>query len=94
MDTGATYTMVPGSLMRRLGVTPTLRFPFVLADGTRIEQDVAETKVRMDGEERTSLVIFGDERSQPILGAYTPEAFLLGVDPANQRLIPIPGLLM
>jgi len=94
VDTGATYTMVPRSVLRGLGVEPTLRFPFVLADGTRIERDVAETRVRLDGGERTTLVIFGEDRSGPILGAYTLEAFLLAVDPANQRLISMPGLLM
>jgi clan AA aspartic protease len=94
VDTGATYSMIPAGVLRDLGVQPMRRFPFVLADGTRIEQDVAETRVRMDGDERTTLVVFGGERTEPILGAYTLEGFLLGVDPAGQRLISVPGLLM
>ncbi len=39
-------------------------------------------------------VIFGDEDSQPLLGAVTLEIFRLGVDAVSQRLIPVPGLLM
>ena len=94
VDTGATYSLVPGAVLRSLGVEPMSRFPFVLADGTRIDQDVAEARVRLNGDERTTLVIFGSERTEPILGAYTLEGFLLGVDPAGQRLISVPGLLM
>ena len=94
VDTGASYTWMPLSVLQTLGVTPTLRFPFVLADGTQIERDVAETRVRFDGQERTTLVVFGDEGSQPLLGAYTLEGFLLSPDPVNQRLVPVPGLLM
>jgi hypothetical protein len=39
------------------------------------------------------LVVFADDGVQPRLGAYTLEAFLLAVDPANRRLVPVPGLL-
>ena len=33
VDTAATYTWVPRSILERLGVTPTFRFPFILAGG-------------------------------------------------------------
>jgi len=94
VDTGATYTWLPASLLRSLGVTPSLRFPFILADGRRIEREMAETKVRIDGQERTTLVVFGDERTEALLGAYTLEGFGLAPDPLNRRLVPVPGLLM
>jgi len=94
VDTGASYTWIPASVMRELGIEPTLRFPFVLADGREIERDVVEMRVRLDGDERTTLVVFGDEGTQPLLGAYTLEGFRLAPDPVNQRLISVPGLLM
>ncbi len=94
VDTGATYTWLPASLLRSLGVTPSLRFPFILADGRRIEREMAETKVRIDGQERTTLVVFGDEGTEALLGAYTLEGFGLAPDPLNRRLVPVPGLLM
>ena len=84
---------MPASTLARLGVTPTYRFPFVLADGRRIEKDMAETKVRRDDQERTTLVVFGDEGSLPLLGAYTLEGFGLAPDPVNRRLMPVPGYL-
>lgn len=94
VDTGATYTWVPRSILSRLGIKPAFRFPFVLADGRRIERDMAETRVLLDGQSRTTLVVFGDEGTLPLLGAYTLEGFGLAPDPVNRRLIPVPGLLV
>lgn len=94
VDTGATYTWVPASVLAGLGVAPTFHFPFILADGRRIERDMAETRVRLDSQERITLVVFGDEGTEPLLGAYTLEGFGLAPDPVNRRLIPVPGLLL
>ncbi len=94
VDTGATYTTVPGSTLRRLGVSPHTRAIFVLADSSRIERDIGRTWLKLEQGAEIVPVIFGDEDSQPRLGAVTLEIFSLGVDPVSQRLIPAPGLLM
>jgi clan AA aspartic protease len=86
VDTGASYSWLPSSVPRNLGVAPTMRFPFVMADGCRVEKEMAETRVRLDGQERTTLVIFGDEGTVPLLGAYTLEGFGVAPDPVNKRL--------
>lgn len=93
VDTGASYTWVPVSLLERLGITPAFRSPFELADGRKIERDMGETKVRLNGQQRTTLVVFGDEDTEPLLGAYTLEGFGVAPDPVGRRLIPVPGLL-
>ncbi len=94
VDAGATYTTVPGSTLRRLGVSPHTRGTFFLADSSRIERDIGRTWLKLEEGEEIVPVIFGDEDSQPLLGAVTLEIFRLGVDPVSQRLIPVPGLLM
>ena len=94
VDTGATYTMVPRSLLERLNITPTFSHPFILADGRRIERPMAEAPVRVNGQVQTTLVIFGDEGTEPLLGAYTLEGFALSVDPINRKLVPTPGMLL
>ncbi len=43
VGTGATYTTVPGSTLRRLGLSPHTRGTFVLADSSRIERDIGRT---------------------------------------------------
>lgn len=94
VDTGATYTWVPANVLRRLGLQPQFRRPFLTADGRQIEREMAEAVARLDGEQRTTIVIFGDEGSVALLGAYTLEAFGVAADPVNRRLVPVPGLLM
>ena len=94
VDTGASYTWVPASVLEALGLVPDFPFPFVLADGRRIERGMAEARVRLDGQTRITLVVFGDEGTRPLLGSYTLEGFGLAPDPVNRQLIPVPGLLL
>lgn len=93
VDTGATFTMLPRSLLEQFGVRAQDKAPFELADGRSVEFDVGETLVRIGNRVRTTLVVFADNGVEPLLGAYTVEAFLLAVDPANRRLVPVSGLL-
>ena len=44
--------------------------------------------VTTDGERVTTLVIFGEDDSPALLGAYTLEGLALAVDPVEQRLVP------
>lgn len=94
VDTGATYTWVPAPILSRLGLIPAYQFPFTLADGRQIEKGAAETRIRLDSQERTTIVVFGDEGTEPLLGAFTLEAFLVAPDPVNHRLIPVRALLL
>ena len=61
---------------------------FLLADGRRIEMDYGEARATVDGESVTTLVVFGEDGSPPLLGAYTLEGLALAVDPEAQRLVP------
>jgi predicted aspartyl protease len=94
VDTGATYTSVPLEILYGLGINPQEERPFLLANGERVLYGVAWVRLRIDGREEPSLVIFGDPGSQPLLGAFTLEGFALGVDSVNQRLVPTPGYLV
>lgn len=93
VDTGATTTVIPGSALKRLGIAPTKRGTFEYAGGQRVELDMAEARARVDGRETTTWVIFGEEGTAALLGAYTLEGVFLGVDAHGQKLIPVQGLL-
>lgn len=93
VDTGAFYTWVPSSVLAHLGIVPHDRRSFLLADGRTLERDVGYAVVRIDGREVITLVVFGDEGTEPLLGAYTLEGLALAADPVNQRLVPIPGCI-
>ena len=94
VDTGATLTSAPGSMLRRLGVIATRKGTFEFADGRQAQLDIGDTRVKVDGVEITTSILFGEEGSPPLLGAMTLEGLLLGVDPFSQRLVPITGKLM
>ena len=94
VDSGATYTLVPRTVFTRLGVAPTERRTFVIADGSRIEREIADAAIRIDGRTHTSVVVFGDDAAEPLLGAVTLEEFGLGIDPVRRQLVPMPGYLV
>lgn len=80
-DTGSTYTWVPRDILFRLEVDPVGRREFETADGRIIARDVGQTWVRIDARSVITLVVFGDEGSRPLLGAYTREGLGLVPDP-------------
>ena len=65
----------------------------VFPSGRGVRSPVAAVGGRLRGRTRHTLAVFGDASSEPLLGAYTLEAFGLAADPANRRLVPVPGLL-
>ena len=93
VDSGASYTMIPSSLLRSLGVTPLKRRGFKLAGGSRIELENSQTWMRVEGELGIAPVVFVEEDAQPLLGAVTLEMFQLGIDPVEMQLVPVDGLL-
>ena len=92
VDTGSTFTSVPRQLLQRLGVQPTRRQRFRIANGEVVENDVGDVMLRLAGKPGTTPVIFGDPGEPTLLGAVTLEAFLLAVDPVHQTLVPVEGL--
>ena len=94
VGTGATYTWVPRPILQRLGIIHIERQPFILADGHKVEYEITQVRVRIDGWERFTVCIFGDEDSMPLLGVVTLKEFGLSVDPINKRLVPVPGFLV
>ena len=88
VDTGATYSAMPATVLRSLGVSPFDRRTLRLADGNRIYRDLGEMSVRINGSVQFTPVIFSDDASNPILGAVTLEQFSMAVDPVAKRLVP------
>ena len=92
VDTGSTFTAAPPELLERLGIRPSRRQRFRIANGQVIENDVGEARVRLQGLEGITPVIFNEPGEPVLLGAVTLEELRLGVDPVTQRLIPVEGL--
>jgi predicted aspartyl protease len=94
VDTGASFTTIPASMLRRLGAVPHESRAFEIADGSIIERELGYTWLRVQGRSGISPVIFGNEAGPVLLGAFTLEVLQLGVDPGNQRLVPVPAYLL
>ena len=88
VDTRSTYSAMPASLLRSLGVTPRDKQSFRRDDGSRVYRDMGQMPVRINGEVWTTPVVFADESSHPILGVVTLEEFGMAVDPVSKRLVP------
>ena len=94
VDTGATYTMLPSPLLRRLGIQAHARDVFMLADGRNVELEIGRGWIRVSGRSEVTLVVFGEPLAEPLLGAYALEGLRLAADPVGRRLVPVPALLM
>ncbi len=91
-NTGARYTRLPGNVLRELGWEPSpydlpWGWPMSLVYQTGLQ--VGEVKFRVDGEDYLHSVIFGADDCEPTLGEWSAEGFVLEVDEANQRVIPM-----
>jgi clan AA aspartic protease len=93
VDTGATYTVLPSSLLRELGVPVTRQAPFELGDGRIVNLDVGEARATINGASATTQVVFAGDDAAPLLGAVTLEELLLAVDPVHQRLVPTNAIM-
>ncbi len=89
VDTRATNTVVPTSLLRQLGVSPYKKSTFELADGRRLDLDVGRAWVKVNGQQEYTQVVFGSEDGGAILGAVTLEEMALAVDPVARALVPV-----
>ena len=89
VDTGATYSSLPTSTLRRLGIEATEMVEFELADGSIIQRPLGDARARVEGMEVITAVIFEDEGDSPLLGSYTLERVRLAVDCYGRRLIPV-----
>ena len=93
VDTGATNTMLPSSLLRELGIEPVeSRFARV-ADGRRVELQTAWARFSIQGRNTVARVSFGPE-GEYLMGATTLEDLGMVIDPVDQRLIVQDDLLM
>ena len=88
VDTGASYSQVPGSVLQRLGIFPTDTVEAELADGQVAEDPIAEVRVEINGRATFTWVTFGPENVASLMGAHALEGVRLAVDPSRRRLIP------
>ena len=93
VDTGAIYTLIPQDMLARLDVEQREIRQFALADESIVEYGLGYATLRFEEREVIAPIVFAPEGTMPLLGVTTLEIAGLGVDPVNERLIPVMGLL-
>ena len=86
VDSGASYSLLPQDVWQDLGLEPQESLTFTLADGTKIDRDASECKIRLNGKERHTPVILGQADDEPLLGVITLENLGLVLDPFKRTL--------
>ncbi len=93
IDSGAVYSVVPSTILKKLGIKPLTKETFRLADGSKIvrKKGIAlfKYKDRIGGAD----VIFGEKGDYQLLGALTLAALGLSLDPLKRELKPLPMVL-
>ena len=93
VDTGSTRATVPASVLEQLGVEPERQRPFRMADNRVVQYATGFARVRFGGDEAVVQVVFGPEDIGACIGATTLENLSLAVDPIEQVLVPVEGLM-
>lgn len=93
IDSGAVYSLIPKSSLKKIGIRPHRKMTFVLADGVEIERQVGDAFFEWRGEGGAAPVIFGEEGDEPLLGATTLESLGLVLNPFTRELRPMRMML-
>jgi clan AA aspartic protease len=86
VDSGASYTLLPEKVWKRIGLKPKRAELFALADGTTIERKVSEAHIALAHADGHTPVILGENGDQPLLGVVTLENLGLVLNPFNRTL--------
>ncbi len=94
VDTGASFSIAPRSVLERLGVQPHSSTRLRIASGEIVEWPWGWVEAQIDGVQEPTPCVFGAEAAPAVIGAVTMEILGLGVDPKGHRLVPREGFLM
>jgi clan AA aspartic protease len=90
VDTGATDTFLPGSVLRKLGIQQSAKRSYELADGTEQVLPIGFGVVEVLGQSAGGTLVFAGEKEEPLLGVTVLESVGLWIDPQRERLIQRP----
>ena len=89
VDSGAVYSVVPATVLRRLGIRPLKRETFRLANGRNIVRRKGGALFKFRSLVGVADVVFGEKGDAVLLGALTLEALGLTLDPIRREVRPM-----
>ncbi len=88
VDTGATDTFIPAGVLRKIGIRPSARRTYELADDAEQELPIGFGVIEVHGQAAGGTLVFAGDKEEPLLGVTILESAGLWVDPQRERLIP------
>ena len=89
VDTGASDSMFPASLLEHLHLEPRSQVDYALADGTEVRFGRGQAVINIDGRDGICPVIFGPEGDDNcLIGGTTLQILMFAVDPVDEVLTP------
>ena len=86
VDSGASITVIPESIVKKLNIKPKYSKEFILADGKVVKRDIGVANVKFNNIEMPTPVVLGKKTDSNLLGALTLESMGLSLDPFERRL--------
>ena len=93
VDTGATLSVMPASLLDRLGI-PRIGKQRLRGFGGTVTRNVGNVTMHYNGVAGAAGVIFGDEDDPAIMGVTALESLGFDVDPVNGKLKRVEMLML
>lgn len=87
------FSMLPGALLRDLGLAPDRQAPVTLPGGRRELMDIGDVRLTVEGSSGVTPVVFGPDNAEPLLGRIALAALSLKADPTTERVFPTHGWL-
>jgi clan AA aspartic protease len=86
VDSGASFTVIPANMAKKLELKPIYDKEFVLADGKVVKRKIGTAIISLNGTALPSPVVLGKKNDSKLLGALTLESHGLALDPFERRL--------
>lgn len=86
VDSGAHYTVLPASIVKKLSLKSSYVQEFSLADGKIIKRSIGGAVINYEGRELPVPVVLGEKDDDPLLGVTTLESFGLMLDPFKRKV--------
>jgi len=92
VDTGATYTTIPETLLEKLKVKRVRKVNIEFANGKVETRDIGDVWLEVGRIKTSNPVIFAKKKDAKVLGVITLESCGLTVDPVSKKLVPLPKI--
>ncbi len=94
VDTRAFDSLVPGGILKAIGLKPRGSRDYVLADGKPVTLEATVAEIEFEGVIVGGTIAYGREGTEPLLGVTALESGGFEIDPRNDRLKRLPEIMM